>query len=98
MVTSRFPIDLPIGGEVKHWGLVVDRRPHGRYGHVSKRLPCEAGDILERHLLQSLHSVPTLRPRQHVAIGLDNPVRELAVPAHVPAYGEVPCRRAAETG
>ena len=64
----------------------------------SNRLPCEAGDIFEGQLLQSFHSVPTLRPRQHVAIGLDNPVRELAVPTHVPAYGEVPCRRAAETG
>ena len=33
--------------------------------------------------LQSLSSTPTVRPRQHVAIGLGNPVRELAVPAQV---------------
>ncbi len=44
--------------------------------------------------LQSFPSIPTVRPRQHVAIGLGNPVRELAVPAHVSAYGEVPRRRA----
>ena len=47
--------------------------------------------------LQSLSSTPTVRPRQHVAIGLGNPVRELAVPAQVSAYGQVPRRRAAET-
>ena len=47
--------------------------------------------------LQSLSSTPTVRPRQHVAIGLGNPVRELAVPAQVSAYGQVPHRRAAET-
>ena len=44
--------------------------------------------------LQSVPSIPTVRLRQHVAIGLGNPVRELAVPAHVSAYGEVPRRRA----
>ena len=33
--------------------------------------------------LQSLSSIPTVRPRQHVAIGLGNAVRELAVPAQV---------------
>ena len=33
--------------------------------------------------LQSFSSTPTVRPRQHVAIGLGNPVRELAVPAQV---------------
>ena len=37
--------------------------------------------------LQSLSSTPTVRSRQHVAIGLANPVRELAVPAQVSAYG-----------
>ena len=47
--------------------------------------------------LQSLSSTPTVRSRQHVAIGLGNPVRELAVPAQVSAYGQVPHRRAAET-
>ena len=47
--------------------------------------------------LQSFSSTPTVRPRQHVAIGLGNAVRELAVPAQVSAYGEVPRRRAAET-
>ena len=44
--------------------------------------------------LQSFPSIPTVRLRQHVASGLGNPVRELAVPAHVSAYGEVPRRRA----
>ena len=48
--------------------------------------------------IQSFPSIPTVGPRQHVAIGLGNLVRELTVPAHVSAYGEVPCRRAAETG
>ena len=33
--------------------------------------------------LQSFSSTPTVRPRQHVAIGLGNAVRELAVPAQV---------------
>ena len=33
--------------------------------------------------LQSLSSTPTARPRQHVAIGLGNAIRELAVPAQV---------------
>ena len=33
--------------------------------------------------LQSFPSTPTVRPRQHVAIGLGNAVRELAVPAQV---------------
>ena len=47
--------------------------------------------------LQSFSSTPTVRPRQHVAIGLGNAVRELAVPAQVSAYGQVPRRRAAET-
>ena len=51
-----------------------------------------------RHTRQSFPSIPTLRPRQYVAIGLDNPVRELTVPAHVSAYCEIPCRCAAETG
>ena len=47
--------------------------------------------------LQSFSSTPTVRSHQHVAIGLGNPVRELAVPAQVSAYGQVPHRRAAET-
>ena len=47
--------------------------------------------------LQSFPSTPTVRSHQHVAIGLGNPVRELAVPAQVSAYGQVPHRRAAET-
>ncbi len=47
--------------------------------------------------LQSFSSTPTVRSRQHVAIGLGNPVRELAVPAQVSVYGQVPHRRAAET-
>ena len=42
-------------------------------------------------------STPTVRSHQHVAIGLGNPVRELAVPVQVSAYGQVPHRRAAET-
>ena len=33
--------------------------------------------------LQSFSSTPTVRWHQHVAIGLGNPVRELAVPAQV---------------
>ena len=47
--------------------------------------------------LQSFPSTPTVRSHQHVAIGLGNPVRELAVPAQVSVYGQVPHRRAAET-
>jgi hypothetical protein len=47
--------------------------------------------------LQSFSSTPTVRWHQHVASGLGNPVRELAVPAQVSAYGQVPHRRAAET-
>ena len=47
--------------------------------------------------LQSFSSTPTVRSHRHVAIGLGNPVRELAVPAQVSAYGQVPHRRAAET-
>ena len=47
--------------------------------------------------LQSFSSTPTVRSHRHVAIGLGNPVRELAVPAQVSAYGQVHHCRAAET-
>ena len=47
--------------------------------------------------LQSFSSTPTVRPRQHVAIGLGNAVREWLSLHRSRAYGEVPRRRAAET-
>ena len=47
--------------------------------------------------LQSFSSTPTVRPRQHVAIGLGNAVRERLSLHRSRAYGEVPRRRAAET-
>ena len=47
--------------------------------------------------LQSFSSTPTVRPRQHVAIGLGNAVREWLSLHRSRAYGEVPRRRVAET-
>ena len=38
LVASRFPVDLPVSGKLKHWRLVVGGRPHERYGHVSELL------------------------------------------------------------
>ena len=75
----------------------VDGRLHPEEQPCSKLWPSQQFLFPVDVFLQSLSSTPTVRSHQHVAISLGNPVRELAVPAQVSAYGQVPHRRAAET-
>ena len=92
--------DIRVGNEAEASSQLVwdvDGRLHPEEQPCAELWPSQQFLFPVDVFLQSLSSTPTVRSHQHVAIGLGNQVRELAVPAQVSAYGQVPGRRAAET-